>query len=384
MISLVVLTTISVSRVFSSPLNAPNFFPIGVWLQAPTNAAQFQAVGINTFVGLWQGPTQSQLDTLQTSGLRLICHQTSAALQHPYRTNIIAWLQTDEPDNSQGRGARLGFGRPIPPEQIIAEYQKMKATDPSRPVFLNLGQGVAWDNWHGRGQRNRHPEDYPRYLEGCDIASFDIYPANHPDIEVAGNLWYVARGVTRLRQWARDTKPVWSFIECTTIDVPGQKPTPTQVRAQVWMSLIHGSRGIVYFVHQFQPFFREAALLDDPAMLAAVAAINQQITALAPVLNSPTITNSVIVKSRNPALPVATMTKPFADQIYLFAVAMRPLEGDVEFELIEKKAAQAEVLGEGRLIDISNGKFTDRFKPWEVHLYRIAEKRIATETTPQP
>jgi hypothetical protein len=34
------------------------------------------------------------------------------------------------------------------------------------------------------------------------------------------------------------------------------------------MSLIRGSRGLIYFVHQFKPTFREAALLDDPEMLA--------------------------------------------------------------------------------------------------------------------
>ena len=53
------------------------------------------------------------------------------------------------------------------------------------------------------------------------------------------------------------------------------------------MSLIQGTRGLIYFVHQFKPTFREAALLDDPEMLAAVTALNQQITGLAPVLNTP-------------------------------------------------------------------------------------------------
>ena len=53
------------------------------------------------------------------------------------------------------------------------------------------------------------------------------------------------------------------------------------------MSLVHGSRGLIYFVHQFKPKFNEHALLDDPEMLAAVTAINRQIRELAPVLNSP-------------------------------------------------------------------------------------------------
>ena len=53
----------------------------------------------------------------------------------------------------------------------------------------------------------------------------------------------------------------------------GGEATPEQVRTEVWMALIHGAKGLVYFVHQFKPRFKEAALLDDPPMLAAVTAL---------------------------------------------------------------------------------------------------------------
>jgi hypothetical protein len=88
-------------------------------------------------------------------------------------------------------------------------------------------------------------------------------------------------------------KIVWNCIECKAILSPKRKPTPHQVRAEAWMSLIHGSRGLIFFVHQFEPVFREAALLADPEMLAAVTALNRQIAGLAPVLNSPPMTNRV-------------------------------------------------------------------------------------------
>ena len=47
----------------ASPLNDPNFFPLAVWLQSPNNAAKYKAAGINTYVGLWRGPTEEQLAT---------------------------------------------------------------------------------------------------------------------------------------------------------------------------------------------------------------------------------------------------------------------------------------------------------------------------------
>jgi hypothetical protein len=73
----------------------------------------------------------------------------------------------------------------------------MRAADPSRPVFLNLGQ-VAWDHWIGRGVRRNRPGDYPEYVKGADIVSFDIYPVVHGDKEIAGKLEFVARGADRL------------------------------------------------------------------------------------------------------------------------------------------------------------------------------------------
>ena len=163
-----------------------------------------------------------------------------------------------------------GYGPPIPPEKIIQDYQKIRANDPSRPVLLNLGQGVAWDGWHGRGVRTGHPEDYPQYVQGGDIVSFDIYPAVHDRPAVAGKLWYVAHGVQRLRSWAGRDRITWNCIECTRISNTKIKPTPQQVKAEVWMSIIHGSQGLIYFCHQFQPRFIEAGLLADEEMARCV------------------------------------------------------------------------------------------------------------------
>jgi hypothetical protein len=258
------------------------------------------------------------------------------------------------------------------PAKIIEDYKSRKAADPSRPVLLNLGQGVAWDQWVGRGVRRNHPEDYPEYVQGCDIASFDIYPACHEHPDVAGKLWMVADGVTRLRNWAGEGRQVWNCIECTHINNPDAKATPHQVKAEVWMSLIRGSRGIIYFCHQFKPQEIEAGLLADAEMLAAVTAINSQIHELAPVLNSPTIAGAASVESSAATVPVEAMVKRHGGATYLFAVGMRDGSTMATFKLSEPGAAtQVTVLGENRSIALTGGHFSDDFEPWQVHLYRL-------------
>ena len=351
----------------------PGFFPIAVWLQAPANAERYRQAGFNTYVALWRGPTEEQLTALKKAGLRVICHQNEVGLRHRDDSTIIGWMHGDEPDNAQSLGQGKGYGPPVLPEKIAADYQKARSADPSRPVLLNLGQGVAFDNYIGRGVRRNHPEDYPEYMKGCDLASFDIYPVNHDRTEVAGKLWFVAQGVERLTKWSGGEKVVWNCLECTRIGDVGRKPTPQQVRCEAWMALIHGSRGLIYFVHQFKPTFREAALLDDPEMLAAVTALNRQISELAPALNSPTISDVATVRSENSDAPVAIMVKRHQGATYLFAVGMRDGSTTATFSLAGINGEKVvEVLGEERTIAFGAGAFNDRFGPWDVHLYRVA------------
>lgn len=356
------------------PSPDPNFFPIGVWLQNPSRASQYKAAGFNFYFGLWQGPTESQLSALQSHKMRVICDQNTVGLAHRNDSLIMGWMHGDEPDNAQWDAATQSYGPPVPTQEIIDDYHDIVANDSKRPVFLNLGQGVANDEWVGRGP-DASLDDYPEYVKGADVVSFDVYPVvgiNKSDGEKY--LWYVAKGVDRLREWTNYEKPVWNFIECTHISNPDKKATPQQVKAEVWMSLIHGSNGICYFVHQFEPTFIEAALLVDQEMLTAVTQINNQIHELAPVLNSPTIENGVTVVSSESTIPIDAMVKHYDGSTYLFAVPMRlgPATGSFEFTGYSGSAS-LEVLGEERTINVVDGKFEDSFETYEVHLYKLSD-----------
>ena len=41
------------------PPSTPEYFPIAVWLQDPRQAARYKDAGINLYVALWRGPTES-------------------------------------------------------------------------------------------------------------------------------------------------------------------------------------------------------------------------------------------------------------------------------------------------------------------------------------
>ncbi|MDQ2732134.1 MAG: hypothetical protein M3Y56_10780 [Armatimonadota bacterium] len=349
----------------------PNYFPIAVWLQSPENASKFKAAGINLFIGLWQGPTEGQLAALKAAKMPVICEQNPVGLAHLDDSTIVGWMQQDEPDNAQpitDAAGKPSYGPCVPPPEVVARYTKMHTADPSRPVLLNLGQGVSDDSWIGRGS-GAHLDDYKTYVNGGDIVSFDIYPvAGLADGE--NKLFYVPQGLDRLKTWTSGKERVWNCIECTHIG-GDKRATPAQVRAEVWMSLIHGSTGLVYFVHQFKPTFDEHALLDDPEMLPAVTALNAQIHELAPALNSPTLTGATATPA-SADVPVDVMLKRIKSVTYLFTVGMRNHPAHAAFQVPGlSRTATAEVIGEARSLPVHNGKFEDSFEPYGVHLYRI-------------
>src|SRR5262249_26032105 len=195
---------------------------------------------------------------------------------------------------------------------LVAQYNEYKAAAPTRPIYMGLAQGVAFDAWEGRGS-NAQPES--QYVPAADIVAFDIYPYNNcggdaNEKVTCGQFWLNAFGVDRLHQWSNRGQAVWTDFE-TTIIAAGTTtgPTPEQVRSEGWLGLIQGANGVTYFVHTWQPTFREDGVFGNATMVTAVTALNQQIKSLAPVLNSANLSSVVVVTSSNSAAPIDTMVK---------------------------------------------------------------------------
>ena len=385
----------------NGPPTDANFFPLGVWAQHPRRAAKYKKAGINMFVGGW-GFKEEWMAHMREHGIGIVCSFNEYAAENLDNPHFWAWLSSHEPDNAQSldtywkndiarvkkewpqlKETKIKWAVPVPPERVVEKHETLNEKDPSRPTFLILGRGVAYDKWIGRGHRTNHPEDYAEYAKGGDIVAYDIYPATAREKEVRGRLWYVARGIRRLQKHAGEDQVVWNAVGATN-QTPGPhgKPDPYVVRAQVWISLIHGSQGIIYFVHQFKPRFIEPSVFADPEMAAGFTKVNKQVAALAPVLNSPTLDNHTRITSSVPASkelaavdldPIAVMTKQYGGATYVFAVRMEGTEATGTFTV--KGApdnATAEVIGENRELVVENGTFSDRFDGYAVHLYKIA------------
>lgn len=354
-----------------SPAADPGFFPIGVWDQSPSDAQGYRALGVNLYVALPRGPKRDQLSQLAAArmGLFVVGAQDRVSRMGGETGVIKAWGQIDEPDNAQDLPDGKCCGPCIFPSVIVDRYENFRANDSTRPVYLGVGKSVDNTVTRMRGVCTGHYGDYPVYLQGADIVSYDGYPVN-----TYLPLWYVAKGMDHLRAWVDYKKPAYEAIETTRISATEGKPSTGQVKSEVWMVIIHGGMGIIYFCHSFTPKMDAAAMLHDPAMSHEVAALDREITSLAPVLNTPSVSNGVRVASSNANTPIDVMLKRWNGSTYVFTVGARPGgPATATFALRDfPSSAPAVVLGENRQIEVKNGKFHDSFaNHYQVHIYRI-------------
>lgn len=364
------LAVVPAAKFRKSVLDDPDFFPISVWLQPAGAAAAYKAMGVNVYVGgsdAYPNPKDGAfLESVQQQGMFVICpykkeYVTSKLYEHPA---FLGWMFGDEPDNVDQATGRCN----TPPDKLIKDFARVRNDDPTHPVYLNLGCGVADERFVGRAATD---EEYQAFARCDDILSYDVYPCNSIAPNGPDRLCLVAKGIDRLRQWGGPDRRVWCWIEANKFGQDpnqGRSPTPDEVKTMIWMALVHGARGYGFFCHTWYKTFRVNGI--EPAMQQALAPVNLQVQALARVLNSPTVANGASVKVTQGSR-VDVMVKKVGGATYAFAVNMYRKPEKATITLKGVGAGKAEVLGEERTLDVRAGALTDDFAAYAVHLYKV-------------
>jgi len=358
----------------------PSYYPLSVWLQEPNNAERYKEIGINLYLGLWEGPTEEQIATLEKAEMPVICELNDYAKKNLNKEIFVGWhAQPDEPDNAQ-RDGKGGYGPCMEPQIIKDNYKEIKRIDATRPVYLGLGVGIAYPLARLRGEVCAGDTlRYYEFTKGADMLGYDIYPiAGPPTVRAKDQLRYVAKGVDNLRRYSEYKIDVWMAIETARIREHGSIPKPYQVEAEIWMVIIHGAKGIVYFPYRMFPDRSATGMLDDEVMKEALTVTNAKIKKLAPIINLPNIEGVIKYERKWYDQTIDVMVKKYNGAYYVFAVEMYGERFDAKFVVDESivKGKKVEVLYEDRSIEISDGMFYDRFVQkggYEYHIYKITE-----------
>lgn len=344
------------------------FFPLMNFYQSPQSFDNAVSMGLNAyFMPGNKPPPKEYLDLLHEKGLYGIVPFDEATVGHPA---LLAWVQPHEPEKQF-----LAGKAEMSPESMLAAYRRCKEADPSRPVVLDFAPTFMTALELGKDMSpEKKREIYPAYARAADIVTYNVYPVwghNRPD-----KLDWVAEAADDLKALVGSDKPFFAMIETTTgwreIPPEEQKPLSHQdVRAEVWMAVIRGATGVIYFTHRFKPTFSEHGL--DAERHAAIKAVNERLTRLAPaILAAPA---GVAVRMTMAGdLPCHLKATKHQGAVYVFAqnIDMKRRTGKATFTVAGLKAATAiEVIDENRTLTAGDGTFTDEFGPLAEHVYRL-------------
>lgn len=203
--------------------------------------------------------------------------------------SVIAWMVLDEPHDHA---------------EIVKQcIETGKAADPSRPVFINLTP-------HGLGMRIA---DIPG-----DIVCFDTYGVNF-DGSVISDLDRIFGQVRK--ELVAKPRPAWVFLQgmanCLWV---WRGPNPDEMTAQVYLSLVNGATGIMFF---------NAIILPVDTWRRTIE-LGREIRELTPVLLS---NDSVRINCSNDRIKY--MARKYQGRIYIIAVNPYDKEMAAEFSLAD-------------------------------------------------
>jgi hypothetical protein len=359
-----------------------NRFPLAVWQQDPRSFDIWKSAGINTVVMATNHANDSGLTNADRT--RILDAYTAAAraknllmVREPIprqgsfdaeagAADVLAWNMWDEPDAGSGS-----------PEEIIGTYNKLKALNPGRPAFTNfVGEYIldpTKDNINSCNGRGDFPnatqlDCYSEFLKAQDWLSQDWYPVSR-----GYSLATTGRILDKLTRWSGG-RPLFAFIEASSVFLPTRVVPWNQVHAQVWLAIVHGARGIFYFTNgPCKGGCIDKLLADaraDATVLDPMRATNKFITALAPTLQSTINPPSIGMRAVAP-LEVGWRD---AGSKRIFIV-VNPLGKDLGNVMLTvagftPSGPFIRLDDNGHLGTAGQRTFTDSFGPYAVHVYQ--------------
>jgi hypothetical protein len=306
-------------------LDGQPFFPLLIYGQCPGAVDAVVALGINLFTNNNCGGTADLAAAVSGHALTLAQPSESSVTGPVIGTNL-----PDEADGHGMTGASLPGGTGLRFLTLTNHFFSGAAPLPQ-----------------GRGM-------YPGLIAKADVIGFDLYPLqNWCRRDAIPSVYDAQRELVQLAAG----KPTYQWIETGHMDCPDTSElhvSPDVLRAESWLAIAGGARGLGFFPIGWTGDIGEAIqkVAQDvqalgPALLATGAPAS---SSGAIKVGARSLGGALYVFAVNPtyAATTATITAP--------GLAGRPLQ----------------VLGEGRTVTPNGDSFADSFAPLAVHLYVAA------------
>ena len=287
-----------------------------------------------------------------------------------HQKNVLAWYLGDDTSEHDT------------PQKVRDRHDNVTAIDPNR---LTCQADVLSPFW----QVSR----YARFVTATDVFMPEIYPvlekAGHPS-----DLTCVADTIYEMKQIGRDMKrfgngkvrACWPILQWFKGWGKWHHfPSRKQLFATSFAAIVHGANGITWYT--YGGFYNkrhkrwDEGITSTPERWKAMCELTDWLRELSPVLLSmpcrqPAVAEIVSGPDKDPLgqHSVTALLKRHEGKAYLIAVNAANANVVARFK-IDGVESIAEVQREGRTISCPNGIIEDVFKPFDVHVYCIKERK---------
>lgn len=315
----------------SAPLrvNGVALFPRMVWRQCPTYYPTSIGAGINVFLGASCAGPEEQFQKLAGR---------AASTTDAYSPGIsgpshLGWHLPDEADVSVGGADRL------PSPKADGRVKFLTLTD---KFSVNAAAGP-----HGK-------DIYPGLFELADVIGFDTYPVEvRCSLEQIDNVYWMQREIVQLAKG----KPTFQWIEAGPMEHcrHNEDPTPAVVRAETWLAIAGGARGIGYFPDYWAEDIRNE-----------VRRTNREILALAPAL-----LGQVVNATWSAQQPVRASVRKHNGALYVVAVNTSTAPVTASFTVPGLAARKLRDFSTGRVITPLGNLVVDKLPGLGANVYVV-------------
>jgi hypothetical protein len=317
--------------VSSAPLrvNGAAFFPRMVWRQCPSYYPTSIGAGINVFLGVSCESPEDGLEKLAGRALSTV----DAATPGVSGPGIVGWHLPDEADVSIGDAAKLPKPKAAGKVTFLTLTDKFSAGAAAGPY----GKAI-----------------YPDFFAQADVIGFDTYPVEvRCSLDQIDNVYWMQRELISLT----GGKPTFQWIEAGPMEhcTWNQDPTPAVVRAETWLAIAGGARGIGYFPDYWEEEIRNEVRL-----------VNRDIVALAPALLAPAAKASWSAES-----PVRVAARRYNGALYVIAVNSSAAPVSASFTVPGLAGRKLRVYRDGRTVTPLGDLVVDKLPGLGVAVYVV-------------